>query len=109
MCISTLETGRPQLCSVTEMAPKSSCGQKLYSMWFSCGEKAIRYCWFARDVTSAQVGGQEQKHFSLLGTKLYFHVNSSRRNSIVLIPNIAALSRGYKPRIGHVDIALGNF
>ena len=25
------------------------------------------------------VGGQEQKHFSPLGTKLYFHVNSSRK------------------------------
>ena len=45
------------------------------------------------------VGGQEQKHFSPLGTKLYFHVNSSRKNSIVLTPNMAALSRGCKPRI----------
>ena len=25
------------------------------------------------------VGGQEQKHFSPLGTKLHFHVNSSRK------------------------------
>ena len=30
------------------------------------------------------VDGQEQKHFSPLGTKRYFHVNSSRKNSIVL-------------------------
>ena len=30
------------------------------------------------------VGGQEQKHFSPLGTKRYFHVNSSGKNSIVL-------------------------
>ena len=35
------------------------------------------------------VGGQGQKDFSLLGTKLYFryfHVNSLRKNSIVLTP-----------------------
>ena len=35
------------------------------------------------------VGGQEQKDFSPLGTKLYFryfHVNSSRKNFIVLTP-----------------------
>ena len=44
------------------------------------------------------VGGQEQKHFSPLGTKLYFHVNSSRKNSIVLTPNMAALSRGCKAK-----------
>ena len=30
------------------------------------------------------VGSQGQKHFSPLGTKLYFHVNSSRKNSTVL-------------------------
>ena len=26
-----------------------------------------------------RVGGQEQKHFSFLGTKLYFHVNYLRK------------------------------
>ena len=31
---------------------------------------------------SGHVGGQEQKPFSHLGTKPYFHVNSSRKNSI---------------------------
>ena len=45
------------------------------------------------------VGSQEQKHFSPLGTKLYFHVNSSRKYSFVLTPNMVALSRGCKPRI----------
>ena len=45
------------------------------------------------------VGGQEQKHFSPLGTKLYFHLNSSRKYYFVLTPNMAALSRGCKPRI----------
>ena len=34
-----------------------------------------------------------------LGTELHFHVNSSRKDSIVLINNMAALSRGCKPRI----------
>ena len=37
---------------------------------------------------------QEQKHFSPLGTKLYFYVNSSLKNSILLTLNMAALSRG---------------
>ena len=45
------------------------------------------------------LGGHEQKTFSLLGTKVYFHVNSSRKKSIVLTPNMAALSHGCKPRI----------
>ena len=39
------------------------------------------------------VGGQEQKLFSPLRTKLFFHVNSSRKYSFVLTPNMAALSR----------------
>ena len=42
---------------------------------------------------------QKQKHFSPLGTNHYFHVTSSRKNSIVLIPNMAALSRECKTRI----------
>ena len=46
------------------------------------------------------VGGQEQKHFSSLGTKLYFHVNASRKKILSYWPpNMAALSRGCKPRI----------
>ena len=45
------------------------------------------------------VGGQEQNHFSPLETKLYFHVNCSRKNSIVSTTNMAALSRGCKPRV----------
>ena len=59
------------------------------------------YCWFACDVTAAMLL-VKNKSISLLwlGTKLYFHVNTSRKNSIVLDPNMAALSRGCKPRIG---------
>ena len=45
------------------------------------------------------IDGQEQKHFSPLGTELYFHVNSLRKNSLVTTPNISALLRGCKPRI----------
>ena len=44
------------------------------------------------------VGGQEEKHFSSLGAKLYFHVNFSRKHSIALTPNMAGLSRGCKSR-----------
>ena len=43
---------------------------------------------------------KNKKHISSLGTKLYFHVNFSHKISIVLTPNMAALSRGCKPRIG---------
>ena len=52
------------------------------------------------------VGGQEQKHFSPRGTKLYFHVNSSRKYSFVLTPNMAALSRGCKPRIVYAAVTI---
>ena len=38
------------------------------------------------------IGGQEQKHFSPMGTKLYFSRKFFKKNSIVLIPNTAALS-----------------
>ena len=41
----------------------------------------------------------KNKRISPLGTKLYFHVNSSTKNSIILTPNIATLSRDCKPRI----------
>ena len=47
----------------------------------------------------ATLGGQEQKYFSPLGSKLYFHANSSRKNSNVLTPYMAALSRDCKLRI----------
>ena len=42
-----------------------------------------RPCWWSK-----------QKHFSPLGTKLNFHVNSSSKKSTVLTPNMTALSRG---------------
>ena len=55
------------------------------------------------------VDGQEQKYLSPLGTKLYFCVNSSRKNSIVLTLNMAALSPGCKPRIcGVLEPSLRN-
>ena len=58
------------------------------------------YCWFVRDVTAGvHVCGQEQKHFAPLGTKLCCDVYSSKKNSIVLTPNIAALSHGCSPRV----------
>ena len=48
------------------------------------------YWWFVRDVTAAMLvvcWWSEQKLFSPLGTIPYFHVNSSRKNSIVLTTN----------------------
>ena len=37
--------------------------------------------------------------FSPLGTKLYFHANSTKKDCFLLTTNMAALSRGCKPRI----------
>ena len=55
-------------------------------------QNKVRGFVFACDVTAAMlVVMQEQMHFSPLGTEIYFHVNSSRKNSVVLIPNMAAL------------------
>ena len=51
-----------------------------------------RPCWWSR--TKAFLS-------SALGSKLYFHVNSSRKYSFVLTPNMADLSRGCKPRISN--------
>ena len=43
---------------------------------------------------------------SSLGTKLYYFANSAKTNCIVLPTNMAALSRGCKPRI--VSLASSN-
>ena len=43
------------------------------------------------------VGGQEQKHFSLLGTKTYFHVNSSRK---ILLPPCNVVASEENPKKG---------
>ena len=40
------------------------------------GKKILLVCTLRH---GGHVGSQEQKHFSPLGTKLYFHVNSSRK------------------------------
>ena len=53
-------------------------------------------------MSSRVVKNNGQKHCSRLGAKLYFHVNSSRKNSIVLTPNMAALACGCEPRIASV-------
>ena len=52
------------------------------------------------DVTAAMLVVKKNKsiNFSSLGTKLYFHVNSLRKNYILTF-NKATFSRGCKPRI----------
>ena len=47
-----------------------------------------RPCWWSRT-----------KRFSPLWTKLYFHGNYSRKNSVILTPNMATLSSDCKRRI----------
>ena len=45
------------------------------------------YCWFVRDVTAGvHVGGQEQKHFAPLGTKLCCDVYSSKKKILLCWP-----------------------
>ena len=77
--------------------------QKSFSEEFIIKPKCLYWYEFALLVCTwrpgGHVGGQEQKHFSPLGTKLYFHVNSSMKYSFVLTPNMAALSRGCKPGV----------
>ena len=51
-------------------------------------------CSFASDVTAAMLLVKNKRN-----SELYFQLNSSRKNSFVLTPNMAALSRGCKPRI----------
>ena len=52
-----------------------------------------------RGFHGGHVGGQELKHFSPLGNKPYFHVNSSREKIYRFDPQHGRLSRGCKPRI----------
>ena len=70
------------------------------------GHRKFPYCWFARDVTAAMLV-VKNKGISLLWELLYFHANSSRKYSFALAPNMAALLRGYKPRINEVYILRG--
>ena len=48
---------------------------------------------------SGHVGGQEQKQFSSLGTKLRFHKKFCKKNVIVMTTIMAVMSDGWKPRI----------
>ena len=48
---------------------------------------------------SGHVGGQEQKQFSSLGTKLRFHKKFCKKNVIVLTTIVAVMSDGWEPRI----------
>ena len=50
------------------------------------------YCWFVRDVTAGvHVGGQEQKHFAPLGTKLCCDVYSSKKKFYCVDPQHSRL------------------
>ena len=55
------------------------------------------YCWFTRDVTAAMLVVKNKSISLLWATKLYFHVNSSRKYAIVLTRNMAALPSGCQP------------
>ena len=55
--------------------------------------------WFAHDVTAAMLVVKNKSISLLWELNSNFHLNSLRKNSIVLTPNMTALSRGCKPRI----------
>ena len=59
------------------------------------------YCWFACDITAATlvVKNKSISLLSALGTKLSFHLTSSRKRSTVLTPSMAKWSHSGKPRI----------
>ena len=75
-----------------------SCDLEVTNESALCLEKMYAIGWFARDVTAAMLVVKNKIISPPLGTKLYFYVNSSRKNSIVLTPNMTALSSGCKPR-----------
>ena len=66
---------------------------------YSCRHESYLVLLVCTSRHGGHVGGQEQKHFSPLESKFFFHVNYSGKNFTVLIPKMAALSRGCKPRI----------
>ena len=61
----------------------------------------LLYCWFACDVMVAMLLVKSKSTSLPLGTKPYFSCKFFEKK-IVLTTNIAALSRGCKPRINHV-------
>ena len=68
------------------------------------GERKIyRRCIAGLQLTSRQpCWWIRAKRFPSLGTELFYHANSAKFFFIVLSPNMAALSRGCKPRIEKV-------
>ena len=73
--------------------------EHLTSFWYrgpgELGNDILLVCTWRH---GGHVDDQEPKHLSPL-TKLHFDANSSGNNSVVLTTNMAALSRGCKPRI----------
>ena len=73
------------------------------SLW----EKMYAIGWFARDVTAAMLVIRN-KGMSLLGTKLYCRVNSSRKNFIVLTLAWPLCHVVSKPRIEQFALFANN-
>ena len=89
--ISTIKSCREELIIII-IIPLFTLGS-IYSTNASGAEQMTQTnnsnCWFVCDVTTAMLvvcWWSEQKHFSPLGTKPYFHVKSSRKNSVLLPP-----------------------
>lgn len=63
-------------------------------VWPPKNNSPVRNCWWRH---GNHVGGQEQKHFSLLGTKLYFYVKFFKRKFCFFFftPSMAAFSHGW--------------
>ena len=79
---------------------ESICSPSFYVLKKTCRIVNLdpSHCWFARVVMAAMLVIKNKSYFSPQGTELCFHVNYSRKNSIVLTPNMAALSRGLQTK-----------
>ena len=84
-----------------------SCDLEVTNESALCLEKMYAIGWFARDVTAAMLV-IKNKSMPLLGTKLYFDVNSSRKNFIVLTPAWPLCHVVSKPRIEQFSLFANN-
>ena len=81
-----VQSNRPKLISIISVGLGSP--EKNLTQSTNMETGIYLYCCFACDIAAAMFVVKNKKHVSPLGTKLYFHVNSLQKNSIVLAPNM---------------------
>ena len=75
----------------------------LYTGYIFDRNSTLSYSWFARDVMTAMLVVNNKSISLLCEVNSIFMKILNELNFIVLTPNIAALSRGCKPRIPSTD------